>query len=186
MPIIDFMNYFRRDTACPFYIDEHPNALLDPYVESGEISQSLSLSEDQLTKTLITRYKSLDVFNQVVNLNTIPIRFRVFEHNRTLAVPRKSFQETYKLLGIDQPFKLTSIYNFKPQCPYRTIFFNMLRHEQLTRSSRIDPRLNESTVVIYEHFKNADEFNGVRFGDGYWTPQLCAVGATRQLVYELI
>ena len=184
------MNYFRKDESCPFYIDEHPHKHITPYIDLGAVSQDQRLSNDELTKTVITRYKTLSDFNIVVNLNTVELRNSLFEFSKANRAPKKSPQETYRLLGIGTPFRLTSIYTFPANSIYQSMFVTNVRSSLITDGRfelhGVELIEQDQTVTVIEPFKDSNEFNAVRFADGYWIPQLHKMQVTKQLSYELI
>jgi hypothetical protein len=190
MPVIEFMNYFRKDISAPFYTDVHPCSYLSEYINSGVIAQSHRLSDDTLTKTVITKYQSLDCFNEIVNLNTVELRNTLFEFNKSTRTPKKTPMETYKLLGVDVPFKLTSTYTFPSMCVYQPIFVSSLTNK-LTNDNRFELHgvqllANNQQIIVIEQFKDSNEYNNIRLADGYWIPQLHKMQVTKHVVFDLI
>ena len=182
MLIIEYMNYFRKDESCPFFIDQNP------YVVDHAHTQYLS--DDKLMKTVITKYETLDNFNQTVNQRSIAIKNENFEFNRANGAPKKSPIESYKILGITNPFRLTTTYTFPANSVYQSIFFGNVKNS-LTTDGRFelhDVQLLEDVqlITIIEKFKDSNEYNVIRFSDGYWVPQLHKMNVTRHVNYELI
>lgn len=190
MSIIEYMNYFRKDTSSEFYIDVHPRTHIVPYIENGTITQLQHTSEDGLVKTNITKYKSLDDFNTLSNLNTLELRTQIFEFNKATRVPKKSPSETYQLVGINQPFRLTTTYTFPEKSVYQPIFFDNVRSSLVTDGRfelhGVELLEQDQTVTVIEKFKDSNEYTIIRFADGYWVPQLYKMGVTKQVKYELI
>jgi hypothetical protein len=190
MSIIEYMNYFRKDTLSEFYLDVHPRTHILPYIENGTITQSQHVSEDGLVKTSVTRYKNLEDFNAIVNLNRLELRNQIFEFNKETNAPKKSPAETYKLVGINQPFKLTTTYTFPENSAYQSIFVNNVRNSLVTDGRfelhGVELIENGQTITIIEKFKDSNEYTTIRFADGYWVPQLYKMNVTKHLNYELI
>ena len=190
MSIIEYMNYFRKDTLSAFYIDVHPQTYMVPYIENGIITQSQHVSEDGLVKTNVTKYKSLEDFNTLVNLNTLELRTQIFEFNKETGVSKKSPHDTYKLVGINQPFKLTTTYTFPANSVYQSIFVSNVRSSLVTDGRfelhGVELLEQNQLVTVIEKFKDSNEYSTIRFADGYWVPQLYKMQATKKVHYELI
>jgi hypothetical protein len=191
MLIIEYMHYFRIDETRPFFIDENPYTPLETHIESGNVAQSQILSSDKLTKTIVTKYKTLDCFNQNINrAGIIAVKNKNFEFNKANSVPRKTPIESYKLLGFTDPFALTTTYTFPANSVYQSIFFGNVKNTLITdgRFELHDVQLldNSQTVTLVETFKDSTEYNTVRFSDSYWIPQLHKMNVTKQVDYKLI
>jgi len=206
MAITKTITYVRPNTTVdfPVFTSQDLATILSKRqsaIDSGKLTTNISLSDDELTKTMVFTIADIDTLNQYINSVTLAQQAQSLAE---YAVNEKSGLEVIRadeLSGIDQPFTVTTVYTAPEETPITSpldIDVTQLPATYFgdTRDLQICIELNDSKVAhlsttanaltVVHQYSDSNDFNANRWRDSYIGVALNKLGISKTVQFQLV
>jgi hypothetical protein len=184
----------RKNTDTPFFANTANPTLsttkshCQPFLDAGTMTSTITLSDDQLTRTMVLTYRDLDIYSQCdsgmgIDLDYAYVNY-VFNNSAFAQITEFPDGTTpYAQSGIDSPFTATLSYSFPTggSDAHNHLISTISAASHLTNLA-----IGDQTVTGTFTFANSADFNQHYFKDLLLIAELNAAGATRTIQYASV
>ena len=200
MAIIETKKSTRPNTSIEFVsranaeLNDKITAGLQQYIDSGKLIRTRTVSDDNLTETLIYTFDSLDTFSKCDTVKDIDLDQYFMNYLETNGFP--SISNFYKLEGIDSPFSCVVKYNFPEgtkglevqteiEVPIAEVISRGVANNMLPTEILQSVDVNTTSVTVTTHYSNSAEFTQNLYNDITFVKRFGS-GVTRTITYTAL
>jgi hypothetical protein len=206
MAIIKTITYVRPNTTVDFpaFTDDVLTVVLgkrQSAIDSGKLTTNISLSDDELTKTMTFTMVDIDTLNQYINSVTLGQQSVSLAEFDLAKLQDLEVTRTDNLSGIDGTFTVTTVYTSPEGTPITTeldlsteqlpsTYFGSTRNLQICIELHDEKVTNLSTtsntLTVVHQYNDSTDFNLNCWKDSYIVVALDKLGISRNVQFALV
>lgn len=191
MAITETKIYTRPNTTVAFFSESsslpaNVTASNSEFKSNSSYTSTATLSEDQLTQTIVSTYADLSVYSAIdTNLN-VYLDSEYTEYTTTNSFVKIARPDQYVQSGISQPFSCTTTWTFPEACAAMDTLSGWVTGQNETYPKLSNLHVVGTTITAIHNYTDSADFTLNHFSEFQFATELAAAGAVRTVEYALL